>query len=121
MGLPQIISRNLAQVIDSNISVNDSTLIIGTTVVVLYTVPAGKVATIKSLITRMSSLGANTVIQLQVDGNLVKRLTAVETVATDSAGGGIRMAAGEVIRYVGDSGSDNGAANWLISVREFDV
>lgn len=121
MALPQVISRNLAQVANSNVLVNASSTIIGTTAVTLYTVPAGKVAMINSLITRISGMGANTAISLTVEGNIVKRVTASETTSVESAGGGIRLVATDVISFSGDSGSDNGAAGWLISIKEFDA
>jgi len=121
MALPQIISRNLAQVANSNVLVNATSTIIGTTAVTLYTVPAGKIAQINSLITRVSGMGANTAISLNVEGNIVKRVTASEDLGNDSAGGGIRLVATDVITFTGNSGSDNGAAGWLISIKEFDV
>jgi len=122
MALPQIISRNLAQVIGVNVVSSGTTIIIGTTVVTLYTVPTGKQALITSLLSRVTGMGSNTAISITVDAVSIKRVTAAETVATESSpGGGILMNAGEVIIYLGNNAADDGAGTFFISIKEFDA
>lgn len=118
MTLPQIISRNLPQVIGTNIQVTVNPTTIGTTVTTLYTVPAAKVAEVTSYLVRFSSFGANSNLRVNARAQRIRNATVVDLAAVESAGGGIRLAATETLTLTGDSGSDNGSAVVLISLKE---
>lgn len=120
MGLPQIIARNASQVTgDTSIKGNRNT--VGTTVIDLYTVPAGKKAIIKGASARFVSGGANTLLQVLVAGERVFRETSAPSPAVlqDIPNvKGMVLLAGETISLSGDSGSDNGSMNFLFTFQE---
>jgi len=118
MTLPQIISRNTPQVIGTNIQVTANETTIGTTVTTLYTVPAAKVALITSYLVRFTSFGGNADMHVNARASRIRFATVVDAAAVESAGGGIRLAATETLTLTGDSGSDNGSAIVLISLKE---
>lgn len=98
-------------------------VIVGTTAIDIYTVPAGRKALLKSMFTRLVSLGANTLItfQLITPTNLrLERTTVPETVLTEKLTNtsGILMQAGTIIRLDGDNGADNGSVGYDIKVEE---
>jgi len=122
MGLPQIVSRNLAQVIGVNVTESGSSIVLGSgAVVILYTVPTGKTALVTSLLSRVSGMGTNTAISILAAAVSIKRVTAQEELATENAGGGIRLTAAQTIGFAGNNAADDGAGLWLISVKEFDA
>lgn len=121
MALPQVISRNLAQVIGVNTTASGASIVLGTTSLTLYTVPTGKTALITSLLSRVTGMGTNTAIQILVNSISVKRVTAIEDLATENAGGGIRITAAQTIVFIGNNAADDGAGQWLITIKEFDA
>lgn len=101
----------------------DNPVIVGVTAIDIYTVPAGRKALLKSLFTRLVSLGAGTLItfQLITPTNLrLVRTTVAETVLTEKLTNtsGILMQAGTIIRLNGDSGADNSSVGYDIKIEE---
>jgi len=119
MTLPQIISRNQKQSLLQNIQSDGNPTTIGTTAVVLYTCPAGKVALVTGLQVRFTGLGANTSLFVNARGRRLREdTTGTEASMVESAGQGIRLEATETITLTGDSGSDNGDGFFVLSIAE---
>jgi len=110
-------------------SIQEQTLIgnrndIGTTVITLYTVPAGKKARIIGATRRFISGGANTLLDIDMGGERVVRDTAVPSPPIDQDIPTVKnmvLVAGETIELSGDSGSDNGSMNFWITYEELPV
>jgi len=101
----------------------DNPVIVGVTPIDIYTVPAGRKALLKSMFTRLVSLGAGTLItfQLITPTNLrLVRTTVPETVLTEKLTNtnGILLQTGTIIRLDGDSGADNSSVGYDIKVEE---
>jgi len=89
MGLPVIVTRNQKQVLLQNIQADGNPVNIGTTAVVMYTCPAGKVALVTSLLVRFTGLGANTILRVLARGRRMRTdATGTEVSMVESAGGG---------------------------------
>jgi len=115
--------RGVSQTVQDT-TVKGNSTVIGTTVVVLYTVPGGKKARVKSGASRFVSGGANTFLQVNVGGERVVRETAapsppiLQDIATIK---GMVLEAGETIELEGDSGSDNGSMNFTFTFEELPI
>jgi len=118
MTLPQVISRNISQKI-TNQSLNGNSNIVGTTVVTLLTVGAGKKVEIIGIANRYISGGANTNMDIILGGRRLRRASSADTNLVDiPQGKGQVLIATETITLLGDSGSDNGSMDYMISFRE---
>lgn len=98
-------------------------VIVGTTAIDIYTVPTARKALLKSLFTRLVSLGAGTLItfQLITPTNLrLVRTTVAETVLTEKLTNtnGILLQAGTILRLDGDSGADNSSVGYDVKIEE---
>jgi len=101
------------QVLNSNSSV------VGTTVVTLLTVAANRKVEIIGIANRAVSLGANLVLDINIGGRRLRRATVIEANLVDlPQGRGQMLSAGQTITLTGDSGSDNGSIDFMISFRE---
>ena len=114
------VARNVSQKIQEH-SIKGNRNTIGTTVIVLFTVAAGKKVIIKSAAQRFVSGGANTFLQILIGGERVSRETAapVPPVLQDiPTAAGKQLNAGDTIVLSGDSGSNNGSMNFFITFVE---
>jgi len=118
MALPQIIARNAQQKILEQ-SVKGNSNIIGTTIVVLYTVPSGKKAIITSASFRLVSVGANTDLDIDIGNERFVRTQTTSLFMVDLPTAiGKELDAGDTIELMGDSGSDNGSMNFFFTFKE---
>jgi len=118
MALPVIVSRNQVNTIpDQAASGNPTT--IGTTPFVIYTVPTGQKAILKSFVFRPTGFGAGTDMNANVASRRMRVETATSLVMLDAiAGAQLTLVAGDTVTLDGDSGSDNESAFFFISFVE---
>lgn len=93
---------------------------IGTTVVTIYTVPAGKKAKVNFIAWALVALGANTKIDLKLVSIIGEEKTAVAAAAMVlyTGANGTILTAGQTIQYSGDNAANNGTVNVNFSVTE---
>ena len=117
MVLPQIISRNTINVIpDQSNSGNPTT--IGTTPFVLYTVPAGRKAILKTFVFRATGFGAGTTMQAVANGINLLDTSSTSNTMVNALVSSIILAAGQTVTLKGDSGSNNESAFFFITFQE---
>ena len=117
MGLPQIISRNTINVIpDQSASGNPNT--IGTTPFVLYTVPTGSKAILKTFLFRSTGFGAGTDMQAVANGIILLDTTTQATAMENALSSPVILAAGQTVTLKGDSASNNESAFFFITFQE---
>jgi len=110
--------RGVSQKIQEQ-SVKGNSNVIGTTIVVLYTVPAGQKAIITSASFRLVSVGANTDLDIDIGGERFVRTQTASTFMIDLPSAiGKELDAGDTIELMGDSGSDNGSMNFFFTFKE---
>lgn len=107
----------LIQKIPSTQLIGTSTLV-GTTLVTLYTCPAGKKATILAFADQSVALGTNTIMNAKIKGLNLRNLIAVETAVVNENIQGSVLLAGDTIQFGGNGASNNGTVNYFISVQE---
>lgn len=111
-------SLNSIQKTDVNNQVTGTTVLIGTTAVILYTCPTGKRALVKSFKITPTGFGAGTFIDAYKSTTPIKRYTAMATAMDEIAGQGILLVAGQTLRLKGDSAANNESADYDISMQE---
>lgn len=119
MTLPQIIPRNTLQTIPE-IPVLGVSVIIGTTVVVLYTCPAGKKAKITAAAFESNGGGANAIMQARINTNSFHEIPLANQDEPDNVPAmiGQVLEATDTINLLGDNAADNGAAEFNIALQE---
>jgi len=118
MALPQIISRNISQKITNQV-LNGNENSIGTTVITILTVGTGKKIEILGIANRYVSGGGNTNMDIIIGGQRLRRASSADSNLVDiPQGKGQVLTAAQTITLEGDSGSDNGSMNFMISYRE---
>ncbi len=103
----------------SDLSINGTSVVIGTTAVTLYTCPANKKAIIKSFSFAGTSFGAGTYIKSLVNAIETRRTIIIETQQVNSLGSGqIIVTAGQTVQLKGDSGANNESAEYNLTYQE---
>jgi len=98
---------------------NSNSAVVGTTVVTLLTVAANRKIEIIEISNRAVSFGANTVMDINLAGRRLRRASSADTNLVDIPQGKNQMlSATQTITLSGDSGSDNGSIDYMISYRE---
>jgi len=102
------------------INIRGTTLVIGTTEVILYTVPANKKALIKKACFESNGGGANTLMTVRIVANSVFEISTTNQDSAVNAGTmpNQELDAGDTINIIGDSGANNGAAEFTITIQE---
>jgi len=119
MTLPQIIARNQLQRVPE-IQVLGASVIIGTTVVILYTVPAGKKAIVRAAAFESNGGGANGLMQARINTNSFHEIPLANEDEPQNVPAMINQVlnATDTINLLGDNAADNGAAEFNISLQE---
>jgi len=100
-------------------SLNGNSVLVGTAAVILLTVATGKKIEIIEISNRAVSFGGNTVMDINIGGRRLRRTTAADLNLVDIPQGKNQvLAAAETITLSGDSGSNNGSIDFMISFRE---
>ena len=96
---------------------------VGTTPKVIYTCPAGKVATIRKLATRMISFGTGTIAAVRVNGFAVREnIIAPDTSLVDiPQASGATLDAGQTITLTSNGAGNNDSMNSLTVIEELPV
>jgi len=116
MGLPNIVSRNTTQ---QNIGVTDSGRVTAAATG-LYTVPAGKTATVTSITMSLDAVGgdATYAVALLRGGTYRPLGNHVGVNAISTFIGKMILVAGDIVTNIGDSGSTNGTCDMTVSYVE---
>lgn len=119
MTLPQIIARNTLQSIPE-VPVLGFSVAIGTTVVTLYTCPAGKKAKITAAAFESNGGGANGLMQARINTNSFHEIPLANQDEPDNVPAmiGQVLEATDTINLLGDNAADNGAAEFNIALQE---
>jgi len=118
MAIARLTVKNQTQKI-TNQRLNGNSSVVGTTVVTLLTVAAGKRVEVLHLSVRYISFGGNTNMDVTLGGRRLRRAAATELNLIDlPAANNQTLIAGETITLVGDNAADNGSIDFMISFRE---
>lgn len=111
LGTPQVIPDQ---------SVKGTSVIIGTTPVVLLTIATGKKAKITAASFAGTSYGAGTYIKMLIAGVEVRRTAVIENAQVNSLPGSnpIILTAGQTITLSGDSAANNESAEYIVTYQE---
>lgn len=110
--------RNSVQVVNSESLKEGRVTVAGTG---LYTVPAGRVAIVKSISGNLDAVGADATYAVSIIRGANNRPVG-EHVAVNAISrfiGEMMLIAGDIITNVGDAGSTNGTMDMTASVKEF--
>lgn len=112
------------QKLDVNKTLSGTFVNAGTTELILYTCPNGKVALVRSYLTRMGSFGSGTFLNWKARGVSLRRTVSPtdtnEAVAVEIAGNGIRLNAGDTISVKGDAAGNNEDGSYSLAIQELD-
>lgn len=106
------------QTAQSNKKIVGNSIVVGTTGVTIYTVPAGKVAIINTFSDQSINFGANTGINFRINALNLRNCANNETGLTSENINGTRLEAGDVISVFGNNAGNNGSVNWFIALME---
>jgi len=122
MALPQIIARNQLQRVPE-INIRGTVTTIGTTQVVLYTVPVGKKAKIVAVALESNGSGANNFMRARIESQTMFEIDIADQDVAVRATifEGQELDAGETINIIGNNAADNGAVEFTITVQETPV
>jgi len=98
---------------------NGNSVIVGVAAVILLTVAAGRKIEIFEVSNRAVSFGTNTLMDINIGGQRLRRTTAADLNLVDiPQGKNQTLVAGETITLDGDGVGNNGSMNFMISYRE---
>ena len=118
MAVARLQTRNQTQKITGQV-INGNSILVGVAAVILRTVAAGRRLEITEISMRAVSFGTNTLMDINIGGQRLRRVTAADTNLVDiPAGKSQVLIAGETITLSGDGAGNNGSINFMISFRE---
>lgn len=110
---------------DTNKTVSGTFTTAGTTELVLYTCPTGKIAIVKSYLTKMGAFGGGTYLDWKARGVSLRRTVSPsdtnEPKAVEIAGNGIRLQSGDTISVQGNAAGNNEDGEYYITIQELQV
>lgn len=114
----KLVAKNQTQKI-SNKRLNGNSVLVGVAAVILLTVAVGRKVEILEISNRAVSFGTNTVMDINIGGQRLRRTVAADLNLIDiPQGKNQTLEAGETITLDGDGAGNNGSMNFMISFRE---
>lgn len=112
------VARNQTQKITSQ-RLNGNSNIVGVADVILFTVGANKIIEILEISNRAVSFGTNTLMDINIGGRRLRRVTVADVNLVDIPQGKNQvLIATETITLTGDGAGNNGSVDFMISYRE---